>query len=245
MSRKINILEGAYIISDAHYSKNRPELLEFFRSIASKQLEPTQLILMGDMFDSLFGEIPYTHKINRELIGLINDISNCIEVVYLEGNHDFNLKNIFKKAKVFSISQQPIEVNYSGKKILLSHGDIESDIGYKIYTSIIRNRFVLYILNTLNSLSSNYIIRKLDDYLCKKDDCKDFRGFEEYIAKRLLGKYECDIFMEGHFHQNKSIEFDEFLYINLGAFACNQRYFIVKSSQEVELLQEKIFSEGK
>jgi UDP-2,3-diacylglucosamine hydrolase len=30
----------------------------------------------------------------------------------------------------------------------------------------------------------------------------------------------------------------------LGAFACNQRYFIVKSTQDIEFLEENIFSKG-
>ena len=76
----------------------------------------------------------------------------------------------------------------------------------------------------------------------EKDDCKEFSWFEESIQKRIAKNYICDYFIEGHFHQNKSFQLDEIKYINLGAFACNQRYFIVKSSKEKELLEENIFS---
>jgi len=245
MSHNIEILEGAFVVSDAHYSHQRPELLSFLREIHSKKLLPTQLILMGDIFDTLFGGIPHTMKINKEAIALINEISEFLEVIYLEGNHDFNLKKIFKKAKIFSISQQPVTAKYEDKTILLAHGDIESDIGYKLYATFIRNPIVLSVLNIIDTLSSNFIFKKLDKYLSKKEDCKEFIGLEKFMSNRLLGKYKCDYFIEGHFHQNKTIKFEDFIYINLGVFACNQRYFIVKSSKEVELLQEKIFSKGK
>ncbi len=244
MSHKIEILEGAFVVSDAHYSHQRPELLDFIKDIHSKKLQPTQLILMGDIFDALFGGVPYTQKTNQEAIELLNDISSCIEVIYLEGNHDFNLRKIFPKMRVFPISQQPVTCRYDDKKVLLAHGDIESDLGYKIYTALIRNPIVLSILTLVDTISGHYILKKLDTYLSKKDDCKEFTGLREYMSKRLENKYSCDYFIEGHFHQNKSIKFKDFVYINLGVFACNQRYFIVKSSKDVELLQENIFSKG-
>jgi UDP-2,3-diacylglucosamine hydrolase len=82
----------------------------------------------------------------------------------------------------------------------------------------------------------NVILRKLDSYLDKKDDCKKIEGFEQKIRQRLENKYECSYFIEGHFHQNQSIFLEEFNYINLAAFACNQRYFIVRFANK-ELLQ--------
>jgi len=178
------------------------------------------------------------------LVKLINEISTEIEVIYLEGNHDFNLAPLFPHAKIVPISEQPLACGNSGRKVLLAHGDFNSDIGYRVYTALIRTPTVLTFLHLLNFLSFNLILKKLDAYLSKKEDCKEFRGFEQFISKRLAGKYTCDYFVEGHFHQNKSLKLDTFTYINLGAFACNQRYFIVKSPNEVELLEEKIFSKG-
>ncbi|HEY9203743.1 MAG TPA: UDP-2,3-diacylglucosamine diphosphatase [Sulfurimonas sp.] len=244
MSRSMEIKEGAIIVADAHYSHKRPHFLEFLKDIDSKKISCSQLILMGDIFDALFGEIPQTHKINKEAITLINRISSEVEVLYLEGNHDFNLTAVFPKVKVFPISAQPVECGMRGKKVLLSHGDIESDTGYKIYAAVIRSSCVLYLLRAIDSISNHYILKRLDEYLGKKNDCKEFVGLEEFMAKRLDGKYSCDYFIEGHFHQNRSVRLKDFLYINLGAFACNQRYFIVKFKDGIQFLQEKIFSKG-
>ncbi len=244
MSRNLEIKEGAVVVADAHYSHKRPQFLEFLKDIHSKKISCSQLILMGDIFDALFGEIPQTHKINQEAIRLINEMSLDIEVIYLEGNHDFNLTTIFPKVKVFPISLQPVECLMDEKKVLLSHGDIESDLGYRVYATVIRSSCVLYLLRAIDSLSNHYILKKLDQYLGKKNDCKEFTGLEEFMTKRLSGKYSCDYFLEGHFHQNKSIRLKDFLYINLGAFACNQRYFIVEFKDGIQFLQEKIFSKG-
>jgi len=242
MFPNIQIKKGAFVLSDAHYSHHRPQLLDFLKEIHSQKLKPTQLILMGDIFDTLFGGIPNTIDANLEAVKLINDISLEIEVIYLEGNHDFNIKNIFPHAKVFKISQQPLESEFNGRKILLAHGDFGSNMGYKIYTSWIRSSLTLALLNIINYLGSNIILKKLDEYLTKKDDCKEFIGFYEFVANRLENRYQCEYFIEGHYHQNKTIKFTKFIYINLGAFACNQRYFIVKSLKDTELLEEINFS---
>lgn len=238
------IKEGAFVVADAHYSHRLPYFLDFLKDITSGKLNPPQLILMGDIFDTLFGEVLHTHRANKEAIELLNKISMNIEVLYLEGNHDFNLDKIFPHVKTFPISSQPLTCSFKDKTILLSHGDIEGEFKYKIYTKIIRNRYFLHLLSAVDTILNHFILKKLEKYLSKKENCKKFIGLEEFMKKRLSAKYKCDYFIEGHFHQNKTVNLENFIYINLGAFACNQRYFIVKSSQEIELLQENIFSKG-
>ena len=237
---QVLIKEGAFIISDAHYSSLRPQLLSLIQDIHSQKLKPTQLILMGDIFDALFGGVKYTHELNSEIIKLLNAIALKIQIIYLEGNHDFNLKDIFPNFKIYPISKQPVEALFENKKVYLAHGDFDGGAGYLLYTSIIRSPFVLFILKTIDNLTSHSILKKLDNYLSKKDDCKDLETFENFIIKRLNTRYKCDYFIEGHFHQNKQFKVHDFEYINLGAFACNQRYFIVKSIKDKELLEEII-----
>ncbi len=239
MSPSFRLQEGALLLGDAHYSHIRPQLLQLIEAIASKKLQIPQLILMGDILDALFGSVTFTLQENRTIVMLIQKISQEIEVIYIEGNHDFNLKNIFKDARVFSIQEQPVIAEYAGKTIALAHGDFDGLFSYKLYTTIVRNRWVLKVLNTIDSKIGNKIIKKIDVYLGKKDDCKEFISFKEYIISRRLEKYNCNYFIEGHYHQNKSYFFEKYSYINLAAFACNQRYFIVKSAQDKVLLEEK------
>lgn len=237
----LEIQDGACLIGDAHYSSLRPQLYKLIQAIHSKKLLPTQLFLFGDIFDALFGSVSKSIQNNEEMISMINDISKEMDVVYLEGNHDFNIKTVFPQAKVYTIAEQPVEVSYKGKKVLIAHGDFSEDFGYKIYTKIIRSKYLLPMYNLINNLLRNVILNKLDTYLSKKEDCNKFKGFEEYVAKRLESKFECDYFIEGHFHQNKSIKLAKFTYINLAAFACNQRYFTVELNKENSFLQEKSF----
>ncbi len=239
MSHSFLLKEGAFVISDAHYSPHRPELKALLEEIDAGVLKPSQLILMGDIFDTLFGPIPYTLDGNQKMIDLLNSIAQKIEVIYLEGNHDFCLEGVFENIKIYPLASQPLSCKYNDKKILLAHGDFGEDLGYKIYTSLIRNRFILTCLKYIDLFGNHFILKKLDTYLQKKEDCNNFEGFERYITTRLDKRFSnsCDYFIEGHFHQNRSFGVDDFTYINLAAFACNQRYFIVQSPQEELLLE--------
>jgi len=242
MSHRLELREGAYIISDAHYSPQRPQLLQLIKEIHSKKLKPSQLILMGDIFDALFGLIEYTYADNKEMIDLLEDIAKDIEVLYFEGNHDFHLKVVFKNIKIFPLAQQPQTLYYKDIKVCMAHGDFDGKMGYKIYTALIRSPFILFVLRYIDIALSHSIIKKIEAYLDKKDDCVELSWFEDFIQNRFKDRFECDYFVEGHFHQNKSFELSSFTYINLGAFACNQRYFIVKSKDDKELLEEHQFS---
>ena len=244
MSHNIELKEGAFIISDAHYASSRPELLSCIKDIQVKKLNPSQIIFMGDIFDSLFGGIPFTYKGNQELIDSINQLALTIEIIYLEGNHDFRLTKIFNNIKIIPINRQPLLCSFVDKKIYLAHGDFDGALGYKIYTYLIRNPFILFFLKIIDTLSSHAILKYVDNHLNKKEDCNEFTGFYDFISNRIINNYSCDYFIEGHFHQNKIINFKELNYINLAAFACNQRYFIVKSTKDKELLEEKKFSKG-
>jgi len=175
---------------------------------------------------------------------MLNAIALEIEVIYLEGNHDFNLKKVFNNMKIYTIKQQPLLCSYKDKKVYLAHGDFDAPFGYKLYTYLIRHPFVLFFLKLIDNISNHSILNYVDNHLARKDDCNEFTGFKDFVATRLLKKYSCDYFIEGHYHQNKQISFDKLIYINLAAFACNQRYFIVNSYNDKALLEENIFSKG-
>ncbi len=244
MSRSpLKLLEGAIFLSDAHYSFKHKELYDFLKAIRSQQIQTPQLILMGDIFDLLFGGIPYTVERNREVVDLINTLSDNIEIIYLEGNHDFNLAPIFPGVKVFSIKEQPLMCEYSGQSVALAHGDFDGPLGYRLYTALIRSPFVLRFLSMLDTLGRHFIIKALDAKLARKNDCHTMYTFEQYVAKHLskkdLSRYT--MFIEGHHHQNHAFNIGECRYVNLPALACGSGYMSLGKSglQSCRFAREK------
>ena len=227
--KPLKLIEGAVFLSDAHYSFKHKELYDFLKAIRLQQIQTPQLILMGDIFDLLFGGIPYTVERNKDVVDLINTLSDNIEIIYLEGNHDFNLAPIFPGVRTFSIKEQPLMCELNGQSVALAHGDFDGPLGYRLYTAVIRNPFVLRFLSMLDAIGRRFIISALDKKLARKNDCHSMHTFEQYVTKHLskqdLSRYA--MFIEGHHHQNHAFNIGECRYVNLPAFACGLGYMSV------------------
>ena len=218
-------------------------LLIFYKRWQMETSITQQLILMGDNCDLLFGPITETSRLNQEIIALLNTLSMTIEIIYLEGNHDFRLAHLFPNILVVARNEQPLMMNHGYQTIALLHGDVGGPLGYEFYTALIRNRPILYILNGINTLLGGAIIKWLSGDMQRKNHCKKIENFEIIARRHSKRKWidRCDTVIEGHYHQNKSFDFDSYHYINLGAFACNERYYVVKSSQDRFILDEAMF----
>ena len=237
----LKLQEGAIFLSDAHYSFKHKELLVFFKALRQQTIQTPQLILMGDIFDLLFGGVATTIERNQEVIDLINTLSDNIEIIYLEGNHDFNLASIFPAATLFSIKQQPVLCHYKDEEVLIAHGDFNGPLSYRLYTSLIRSKVVLTTLNVFNRLTKQSILNTLDKKLARKDDCQKMTDFKMYITRHLSGVSldKCTLFIEGHHHQDISFMVKTCRYVNLPAFACGLEYMRLSAGE----IQKESFTE--
>ena len=220
----LNITEDAIFIADSHFNKGRPELKIFLLKLLSNEIQTSQLFLMGDMFDFLAPQIDYFIKKNQEVIDILNELSNSIEIVYLEGNHDYNLQPLFPNIQIVSRKNQPLYCTYQNKKIAISHGDIFTPFGYNLYTSIIRNKLFLNFLNMIDI--NNWLTKKIDNWLLQKDissQCDDFKKFSEYRIS--LYQENIDLIIEGHFHYGEQTR----KYINVPSLSCSNKYYSLKN----------------
>lgn len=218
-----NIKDGAIFISDSHYNTNRKELLGFLKNLPPNT---TQIFLMGDIFDFLCEEIDFFKKQNKILIDLINQLSKNIDIIYIEGNHDFNLQNIFPDVEIIPREKQAIIMNANGKKVLLCHGDLDMGFWYEFYTFFIRKAWFLKILNFIDR--NNWFTKWVNEKLQHKNLYYEFEDFDNFSKKRVLffQNYQLekkhDIIIEGHYHQGKENLINSIHYINLPTFANNQ-----------------------
>ena len=234
------IKEGAFFIADAHTNKNRDILYEFLSQIKRGDLKPSQLFLMGDIFDLLIGGVKYTQYINKKYIDLINEISQKIEIFYLEGNHDFNLKKLFPNVMVFSYSEQPILFSMSDKKVMLLHGDKATSLIYSLYVFIIRSKPILSFISLCDNFGNGFISKKIINSQYNKKICNKINNFKNIIFNRVekLSTTQIDIILEGHFHQDMKLKLKKNKkYINIPSFACNKSFIIVQSDLRFEKVQ--------
>lgn len=237
------ILPGALLISDAHYSPRRPQLLSLLQAIESHALETPQLVLMGDIFDLLFGEIDVTHHLNAAAVETLQRICRRIPVLYFEGNHDYNLGELFPEATVVPLEHQPLVCRCGDLEVWMAHGDFHQPLKYRIYTALIRHHTVLRLLGALNRICGNAIITKLQRSLDRKDNCYDMHDFESFVTQHLsrLPLGSADVFIEGHYHQGSSFKFGKLRYLNASAFACHHTYAIVYAASERFSLDTRVW----
>lgn len=243
MSHNSSLLPGAILITDAHCAPWRTSFIDFLKAIERGEIQTPQLILMGDIFDMLYGPIRRTYGYNTDGIELLNRLAERMEIIYLEGNHDFLLEDIFPDIHVVRREEQPLILTYGDKKVSLSHGDTVMGWGYELYTALIRSPFVLGILRRIDDFGDGFIVRWLEKEMKRKHHCRTIEGFEAMTRSRFstMKRDEVDIYIEGHFHQNCEFTIEGNDYINVGAFACNERYFSVQSIPNQPLLREAVF----
>jgi len=82
-----------------------------------------RLVIMGDFFDFWFGfpDPSPLKEAYRDLVEGIEGLAEAgIEVLYIEGNHDFAIGDSLKGVKAYPISA---EFFLEGKRVFVSHGD--------------------------------------------------------------------------------------------------------------------------
>ncbi len=227
MSHSLTIHDGALFVADSHYPNHGDELKTLLEKIESDQIVTTQLFLMGDIFDLLFGYNDYILEFSSQTIELINRLSSKIEVVYLEGNHDFCLQEIFPKAKLYKREEQPLFAKMGKKSVALAHGDRYGvTLCYKIYAKLLRSKLTLTLLKPFEKIIIDTQMRKLK----AKKICKKIKDFET-IINRITSKYpkEIDFIVEGHFHQATVVD----RYISLPSLVCQKEYCVAKNGKFV------------
>jgi UDP-2,3-diacylglucosamine hydrolase len=221
------IKQGAIFVADSHFNQKNKEFLILLKKIENKEILPPQIFLMGDMIDFISSECKYFVKQNMEIIELLNKLSKDIEIVYLEGNHDFNLKELFSEIKIVKRENQPLLAKYENKTVSLSHGDNFINWKYDLFCKIVRNRFFLKFMNFIDV--NFFISKKIEEVLCKKNICHKIDNFEKIVLKRLKN-YNTDIVIEGHYHQGKIFFIENKKYLNIPSLCCQKKYMKFNNS---------------
>ncbi len=223
----LNIKEGAIFIADAHLNRKNLELIEFLNKVSSKKIQTTQLILMGDIFDFLCADAKYFIHINQGVINTLNSLSKEIEIIYLEGNHDYNLQDLFPNIKVVPRKKQPLILKYEDKTVALAHGDNFIDWKYDLYCAVIRNKALIKFLNYVDI--DYWLTKRIEEGLLSKSICHKIKEFKSLAAKRSEN-YKTDYIVEGHYHQGITYNFKDKKYINIPSLCCNKMYMSLRKN---------------
>lgn len=233
------INQGAIFISDAHAGASRAQFSKFLRALRSAQSLPPQIFMMGDMFDFL-ANTTYVQRFYEDEIALINELSRKCEIFYFEGNHDFNLREIFPRAKVYPNAAQPVKfMSESGEAVQIAHGDLFLPRLTQFALLSLRNRAFLKFMDLLDRALKFKISKMILKSQEGKNLYKKMPNFKDIIAPKI-DFYAANLIIEGHYHQDEILYFGEKKYINLCSFGVGSKIYEVAKSEKFMLIPKNL-----
>ncbi len=229
----------AYFISDLHIGANQSNveferqkfILSFLRQIKENA---THLFIVGDLFDFWFEYKQVIPKKYFRFLVLFDEmIQNGIKIYYLAGNHDFALGQFFKNELGIGTFQDHFEIELSGRRFFLLHGDgIDSgDRGYRILKRILRNptnQKLFRLIHPDLGIPLARLISGSSRHYSQRMPPKNEQDYYRFAEAKFTEGF--DYVIMGHRHNPLIHRVGDHLYINLGDWLVNNTYALFDGS---------------
>lgn len=229
-------------MSDLHLGmkdSSPKKILEFLDSIHTDLL-----ILNGDIIDmdALKRGSKWKNKHTKVIMKLL-DMSRDIDIIYLRGNHDSDLEDVYGyKFGNIKFMDEYI-YNHDDKKMLIFHGDkIDVTVKYKFLSQIGSIGYDLAL--RLNTLYNEYRMRTGKPYYSiskwiKKNvkNAISFINDFEINACEYAKSKKCDSVICGHIHIPVIKKIDGINYYNSGDWVENFSCLVLTSENEWKLIE--------
>ena len=239
-------------ISDVHVKKAGDQaevlLLAFLRN---PDVQSSDVIfLLGDIFDLMIGpHSQYFIRYQAYFDEIKKLLKNGKQICYVEGNHDFHLRQLYKKffqvnsdldSSLFKLAPY-FEFYDNQKTIYLAHGDdIElGNPGYKIFKSIVTSFPLRYYANYL---MPHFLIKGIGEYSSEKSRKRNNLRYKEesdltpvkdnfrLSTETFFKQNPKQVFVLGHSHvKDHFISPNGFEYVNNGYAQHTKTYISIEN----------------
>jgi len=208
-------------VSDLHILGSDDPL---YRSLIElvRNLQPQDIfVLAGDVFDLFVGnKLLFRSRYQDFILELERAGERGVQTHYIEGNHDFLLKEIFGALRGVSVYSQQVVLELAGKKFFIAHGDLvdNEDLGYRflrffwrsvpvrVAVRVVPGEWIDRIGNRSSDLSKGYRSKQGTAERTQAWRLERLRKiFRSYAADRLAEGF--DFVILGHCHDRDEMEF--------------------------------------
>lgn len=217
------------ILSDLHLGSEVSRAKAALRTL--KALSFRRLILLGDIFCDLnFRRLKKEHW---HFLGYIRKLSNPrrgVEVVWVEGNHDYGLCDVMSHLVGVKVYQE-YEWSFGGVHHLAIHG-------HQFDRFLVRNQFLSNVFTAFhNQLQKLSFGQKRVVGFLERFDTVWLRLSDKVAAGALLYARErnVDRIFSGHTHEAMSTERNGIRYFNTGSWTQANATYITIDEQGVEI----------
>jgi len=235
----------AVFISDAHINDhtdpNLPALLGFLDHIKGRV---DRLYVVGDLFDTWFGFPRAVFDEYVPLLGALHAVKRSgVRIVYVTGNHDFEMGHFFENILDADIHDTSAVLEEDGLRVFVAHGDMANphDGKYRFLRKVLRARFTRWLGRRLPPSWVWRIGRMLTTRCTGEEVARRMplqKIFNTYAAEKLRDRFDAVVL--GHLHiptfDESSDGGRQQIYINLGDWI-NWRTFMVWEDGRLDLKQ--------
>ena len=253
-------------VSDAHFTGQGSDGMELFlRFLDSQSGETGHLVILGDLFEFLFG-FKASSSLGRSPVpgpsfpfpgylpvfkGLQRLADQGIEIRYFEGNHDFCLSPFFRDWFQMKVDVYPngCEERLGGRRSYIAHGDLSNpkQWKYRFFRKIVKNRWTYRLIQWVGPHWSRRIALRMSDKSHEIYRTRETQGlsaaFQAFARRKFLEGFEVVILGHSHVPEKieETIEGRKCLYVNVGDWVTHRSYLRFTPPDRFELKQ---FSDG-
>mgnify|MGYP002350623889 FL=1 len=218
-------------LADAHLhhqdDANYRLLLRFIRSL---QGTTDTLCILGDLFDFRVGLPALAFDEQEPLLNALQQLHAAgTRLIWLEGNHDFQLGEDLAKRLGAEIYPGPVQLELQGKQVFLCHGDLinKADWRYRLLYRTLRNPVTLQIGRLLPASA----VQGLRSRLQRSSKGRYHKDRKRWDYSSMIRGYAASIRTQGaaalvlgHFHQPFIDHQQEFTLVSLGDWISHYSY---------------------
>jgi UDP-2,3-diacylglucosamine pyrophosphatase LpxH len=213
-------VNDAVVLSDLHLGSSNcqaVELVEFLETIRRGELPTRQLILNGDVFDSI--DFRRLNKHHWRVLSLLRKMADTLDIVWINGNHDGSAEIVSHLLGVKV--REELVVESGDKRVLFLHGHRFDEF---IESYPIATRVADYVYRFLQRIDSSHTFAKM-----AKKNSKVFLRCAAKIEQRsreYAAKLGCDAVCCGHTHHAVAVTGGRVEYFNSGCWTEKPCHFL-------------------
>jgi UDP-2,3-diacylglucosamine hydrolase len=221
-------------IADAHlreWDLDGQARVNRFLSREKKNLET--LVILGDLFEFWFDFGSSAFEGYRPIFDKLEELAQAgIQIVYVEGNHEFGLGSYFRNTLKAKIYPRCSVARLEGKRIYMAHGDLinRKDMFYRIFRFLLKNPLTYCAARTAGPVRT----KKVASFLSGISRGRGYRGrvkeieprFQQFAIEKAREGFDIVILAHNHLPNSCLLEVDgkEAHYFNVGDWIDHYSY---------------------
>lgn len=202
------------LLGDAHLREGDPEVAAFVRFLDGLPGRASTLAILGDLFAAWIGRADLVRPHHEEVVAALRRLAGRgVRLLYVEGNHDFFLRRLYRNGPFEVIAPTALEVDHEGRRLHLAHGDLMNrhDRQYRAWRRLSKSRPFFAAFNLLPRATRLRLVDGIERQMATTN--MDFRGgfpvgeCLAYARPRIRAGTDAIVF--GHFHDERRIEIQE------------------------------------